>query len=188
MKKEKIGPKTFLYPMPTVIVGALIDGKPNYETIAFCSAVQVRPAMIAISSHKEHLTNKGIEENKTFSINIPSEEMIKVTDYIGIHSGRKIDKSKLFKSFTGKLETAPMIEECPVNLECRLVKTVDIGGPDMLFIGEVVEAYCQEQYMTNGLPDMSKIKPILFSMHDNKYYGVGNDIGKAWSIGKEFTK
>jgi len=188
MKKTKIGAKTYLYPMPTVIVGGNVGGKPNYLTVAFCGMVQNRPAMISIASFKDHYTNAGIKETGTFSVNIPSEDMIKVTDYIGIHSGKEIDKSKLFKTFYGKLETAPMIEECPINLECKLVKTVNIEGIDELFIGQIMETYCEARYLTDGNPDITKVKPIIFSMHDNKYYSVGQLLGKAWSIGKDFKK
>jgi len=186
MEKMKIGPKTFLYPMPATLVGANVGGKPNYLTIAYCGIVQHSPAMIEITLGKRHYTNTGIKENSTFSVNIPSEEMVTVTDYCGIVSGKEIDKSLLFKTFYGKLKTAPMIKECPINLECKLVQTLEFSGIDEIFIGEIVEAYAEEKYLTNGLPDIKKVKPIVFSMHDNNYWKIGEHLGRAWSIGKEF--
>jgi flavin reductase (DIM6/NTAB) family NADH-FMN oxidoreductase RutF len=186
MEKIAIGAKTFLYPMPTTLVGANVRGKPNFLTVAYCGIVQHSPAMIAVESSKTHYTNAGIKENGTFSVNIPSEEMVTITDYCGIVSGKTVDKSSLFETFYGKLGTAPMIKECPINLECKLVQTLDYGDPGEIFIGEIVEAYSEERYLTKGLPDIKKIKPIVFSMHDNNYWKIGEHLGRAWDIGKKF--
>jgi len=187
MEKVKLGPKTFLYPMPTVLVGADVGGKPNYLTVAYCGIVQHKPAMVSVALGRRHHTNLGIRENGTFSVNIPSVRLAEVTDWIGLNSGAKVDKSALFENFYGPLGTAPMIRECPVNLECRLVKTVDLGGADDLFIGEIAEAYADPEVLTEGLPDLAKLDPIVFSMHDNTYWKVGEPVGKAWSLGKGFV-
>lgn len=185
MEKREIGAKTFLYPMPTTLVGANVGGKPNFLTIAYCGIVNHNPPAISIALSKRHYTNPGIRENKTFSVNIPSVEMVKITDYCGLVSGKNVDKSQLFDVFYGKLETAPMIKECPLNMECKLVQTLEFTV-DEVFIGEIVAAYADERYLTDGLPDIKKINPIVFSMHDNKYWKVGEHIGRAWNIGKEF--
>ena len=110
--------------------------------------------------------------------------MLEVTDYCGIVSGKKADKSDIFRSFYGKLGKAPMIHECPVNLECRLVDTLDFGGGSEVFIGEILESYAEEKYFCNGIPDVEKIEPIVFSMYDNNYWGIGEHLGKAWYSGK----
>jgi len=186
MEKIAIGAKTFLYPMPTTLVGANVGGKPNYLTVAYCGIVQHNPALIAVSSGKTHYTNAGIKENGTFSVNIPSEEMVTITDYCGIVSGKSVDKSILFETFYGQLKTAPMIKECPLNLECKLVQTLDYGSSAEIFIGEIVEAYSEKQYLTYGLPDIKKMKPIIFSMHDNNYWKIGEHLAPAFKIGKKF--
>jgi flavin reductase (DIM6/NTAB) family NADH-FMN oxidoreductase RutF len=109
--------------------------------------------------------------------------MVKIVDYIGCVSGEKVDKTKLFKVFYGKLGSAPMIEECHLSLECKVLKMLDLGGFDDIVIGEIVESYCDEECLTNNLPDIEKLKPCLLSMYENKYFGVGEYLGKAWSIG-----
>lgn len=185
-EKKAIGAKNFLYPMPTTLVGAQVNGKPNYLTVAFCGIVQASPPMIAVTLGKMHYTNGGIKENQCFSVNIPSRHMVEVTDYCGIVSGKRIDKSEIFETFYGKLEKAPMIRECPVNLECRLVDTLDLGGASEVFIGEIVESYAEERFLCNEIPDIEKIEPIVFSMYDNNYWGIGERLGKAWSAGKKF--
>jgi flavin reductase (DIM6/NTAB) family NADH-FMN oxidoreductase RutF len=185
MKKLEIGARTFLYPMPITLVGANIHGKPNYLTVAYCGIMNHNPPIISIALGKAHYTNIGIKENGTFSVNIPSGELIKITDYCGLVSGHKVDKSQLFEAFYGKLKTAPMIRECPLNLECKLIQTLDLSI-DEVFIGEIVAAYSEDRYLTNGLPDIKKMNPIVFSMHDNNYWKVGEHLARAWNIGKEF--
>lgn len=184
--KREIGAGTYLYPMPTVLVGANVNGRANFLAVAYCGIAQHSPPMIAITLGKPHHTNIGIKENKTFSVNIPSEDQVVITDYCGIVSGKKVDKSSLFRIFYGKLGTAPLIEECPLNLECRLEQTVDIGGTNEIFIGEIVQTYADESCLTEGNPDIRKIRPIIFSMHDNNYWKVGEHLGKAWNIGKKW--
>lgn len=186
--KTRIGAKTYMYPMPVVLVGAAVNGKPNYLTVAYCGIVQHVPPMVSVAMGKHHYTNVGVKEHGTFSVNIPSEDMVEVTDYVGIHSGRTVDKSVLFDNFFGLLKTAPMIRECPLNLECRLVQTLDFEGSNELFIGEIVEVYADEQCLTDDLPDIKKIRPLVFSMYDNNYWKVGEQIGRAWNIGKAFQR
>lgn len=186
MEKKQLGKKSMLYPNPVTIIGAEVDGKPNFMTIAFIGVVNANPGMIAFGTHTAHFTNKGILENKNFSVNIPSEDMIKVTDYIGLTSGEKNDKSDLFEVFYGKLKNAPMIKECPLNLECKVLQVLNLGGIDHIVIAEISETYIEEKYLTEGNPDIQKMKPMVFSMYDNRYFGVGEYIGKAWSIGKDF--
>ena len=183
-KKIRVGP--YLYPMPVVLVGALVKGKANFMPIAWVSIVEHRPPMISISSNQSHYTNKGIKENKTFSINLVSEKMVKLTDYLGLKSGKEIDKSNLFEMFFGDLKTAPMIKDAPVNLECKLVKTIDIEKGHDIFIGEIINAYSEDEYLTNGIPDIQKFNPFVFSMNDNNYWNIGGHLGRAWSIGRDY--
>ncbi|MFC1821857.1 flavin reductase family protein [Thermodesulfobacteriota bacterium] len=183
--KNTIGAKNFLYPMPTTLVGANVNGRPNYITIAHVGIMD--PGSISLGMNKVHYTNAGIKENGTFSVNIPSENQVKETDYCGLVSGKGTDKAELFQTFYGGLGTAPMIEECPVNMECKLVRTVDFPKHD-IFMGEVVETYCDEEYLTDGVVDFSKVRPILFSMHDTGYWKLGDKFAKAWSVGKELKE
>jgi flavin reductase (DIM6/NTAB) family NADH-FMN oxidoreductase RutF len=183
--KVKLGVKNCLYPMPTVLVGAVVDGKPNFATIAHVGIMEI--TSVSLGMNKQHFTNKGIKENKTFSINIPSAKMVVETDYCGLNSGRNEDKTKLFKTFYGILKTAPMIEECAINMECELVKTVDFPRHDV-FVGRIAETYCDESVITEGVVDVSKVQPILFVMNDSSYWSIGSKIGKAWSVGEKLAK
>jgi flavin reductase (DIM6/NTAB) family NADH-FMN oxidoreductase RutF len=183
--KKAMGAKPYLYPMPTTLVGANVEGKPNFEAIAFCGIIESRPARIVAASGAAHFTNAGIKENGTFSVNLPSSDLVVVTDYCGITSGRKVDKSSLFQVFYGTLGTAPMIEECPICMECRLVDTLEYDA-HQVFIGEIVETYIDEDVLDNGKPDIRKVDPIIYSHLQGSYWRVGAHLGEAFQIGKSY--
>jgi flavin reductase (DIM6/NTAB) family NADH-FMN oxidoreductase RutF len=185
MGKVTLGAKTLLYPMTMTIIGANINNRPNYLAAGWCTIIEHAPAMFLFSTTRTRYTVQGILENQTFSVNIPTSKMAKLTDYVGIYSGRNVDKSHLFTNFYGKLATAPMIEECPVNMECKLVQTVKFGTEHELFLGEIIETYANENCLTNNLPDAKKIDPLLITPKDNHYWTINDIVGKAWSIGKE---
>ncbi len=182
MEKIKIDPNAFGYPMPVVLVGSMVDDKPNFLAAAWISRVNYKPPLIGVALGK-HYTNLGIRKNKSFSINVPGVEMVKETDYCGIVSGKQKDKSGLFEVFSGELQNVPLIKSCPVVMECRLVKEVDLGF-DTIFIGEIINAYSEERYLTDGSPDIRKTRPFVLTMPDNTYWAVGAQAGKAWSDGK----
>jgi flavin reductase (DIM6/NTAB) family NADH-FMN oxidoreductase RutF len=183
--KIDIGPKNCLYPLPTTLVGALVNGKPNYITIAHVGIMDMGSVSLGMS--KVHYTNEGIKENGTFSINIPSVKMVRKTDYCGLVSRKTKNKADMFKTFFGKLKSAPMIEECAVNMECELIKTVDFPNHDV-FVGKIVNTYCDESVLTDGSVDVGKLQPILFVMNDRSYWSLGKKIAKAWNVGKELIK
>ena len=185
MEKVTFGPMPYMSVMPTLLVGANVNGKPNYMTAAWATVACLAPPMVCVAINKVRYTAKGIEENKTFSLNVASSEQVIESDYCGIVSGTKEDKSGVFSSFYGALKTAPLAEECPVNIECKLFSSVDCGS-HLLYIGEVVEIHADKSCITEGKPDITKIKPIIYAQ--STYYDVGNEIGKAFSDGKKYTK
>jgi len=187
MEKIEIAPERVYYPMTCSLVGANVAGKPNYLAVAWFSMVNPKPPYVVVALNKVHYTNTGVKENKTFSVNIPSVDMAEVTDYCGMVSGSKYDKGALFETFYGKLATAPMIKECALNAECRLVQTVDLPAEE-LFIGEIVGLYTEARYLTDGLPDLKKMNPVVLQMPQKRYVSLGADIGPAWDMGKNLIK
>lgn len=186
--KKKLEGINVLYPTPTTIVGAMVEGKPNFITIAHVGIVNhAKPYLISLSSAKIHYTNAGIKENKAFSVNIPSENQVVKTDYVGIVSGKKTDKSGVFETFYGKLKNAPMIKECPLNMECRLFDVYDTPTHDLI-IGEIVETYADESVLTDDKVDIAKVKPLLFDMSSIKYWSLGVVIADCWNVGKQMKK
>jgi flavin reductase (DIM6/NTAB) family NADH-FMN oxidoreductase RutF len=114
-------------------------------------------------------------------------DMVAVTDYCGIVSGSKIDKSRLFDVFYGQLNAAPLITDCPLNIECQLVQTMDLPT-NTLFIGEIVNICSEKQYLQNGKPNVRKVQPFLLTMPDNRFWSVGEQVGKAWKDGVAYLK
>jgi flavin reductase (DIM6/NTAB) family NADH-FMN oxidoreductase RutF len=186
MEKQQIG-NNFFIPMPVVLVGTQVDGKDNFMAVGWCARVNGTPPMIACGIHNSHYTLQGIAETKIFSVNIPSSGLLEKTDYCGLVSGQKTDKSKVFDVFYGSLKKAPMIRECPVTLECRLVQIVSLPTHN-LCIGEIVGAYADGTVIKDWKPDFPEIDPLFLTMPDNRYWTLGKYAGDAWSAGKKLIQ
>jgi flavin reductase (DIM6/NTAB) family NADH-FMN oxidoreductase RutF len=182
--KIAIGTKNLFLPSPVTLVGTLINDRPNYLAVAWCSIVNNMPPLASISLYHIRYTRAGIKENGTFSINVPSARQVKETDYCGIFSGKHRDKSQVFESFFGRLKTAPLIRSCPINMECKLHSTFNIGTHD-LYVGEIVEIYVDEEYMADGMPDMKSIDPMVCTWKGN-YWHVGDVIARTFDAGKDY--
>lgn len=186
MSKVKFNKIPLVYPLPCVLIGAVVDDKANFTTIGNLGIINVNPSVIYISMAKAHCTTKGIKENQVFSINIPSADLAAKADYCGLVSGNHIDKSQIFKCTYKSSDKIPLIDECPVSMECKVVKSFDVY--DMkVFISEVIETYVDDDLLTDGFPDTKKLNPLIYCM-DNKYWSLGDYVGDAFKIGKDLTK
>ncbi len=187
MEKVQLGPQTLTYPMPTLLIGANVDGKPNFMTLAWGGIANSVPPMISVALRHERHTLKGVRQNMTFSVNIPSVDLVKEADYCGFTPGEKVDKAKVcgFRVSYGKLGNAPLIEQCPVNLECKVIHMLDLGS-HTLIVGKIEETHVSQDCLTDGMPDVNKIRPLIYakSVKSSDYYAFGEHIGKALSIGK----
>lgn len=187
MKKVNLGKNVSIYPMPVAVVGASVEEKPNFLTVAWICRVNGSPPMLAISLNKLHHTARGIKECQSFSVNFPGTNMAELVDCCGQVSGKETDKSNLFAVFYGELKTAPMIESCPLSLECKLTDIHELPTND-LFIGEIINSYADEACFSEGKLDIKKMDPLLLSMPDNRYWRVGDYVGDAWSMGGRMVK
>ncbi len=187
MGKVTMGPQTLMYPMPATLVGANVNNKPNFMTVAWCGIVNSEPPMISVAIRHNRYTLKGIRDKLIFSVNIPSRDLVKETDYCGIASGSKANKVEVcqFKVFYGKLNDAPLIEQCPINLECKVVHILDLGSHSLI-VGRIEETYISENCLTDGKPDVNKIEPFVYTRTPSQQYqAFGEVIAKAHSIGAE---
>ena len=181
--KKNLGIVNALYPMPTTLVGAMVNGKPNFITIAHVGVLTVgEPECISLGMHKSHHTNAGIKENQEFSVCIPPEGLMEETDYCGLVTGKNTDKAAIFEVFHGELKNAPMIQECPVCMECRLHSVVDMPQHDV-FIGEIRATWADESLIAGNKLDLTRLRPLLFDMASKRYYGLGRDLGGCWNAG-----
>jgi len=173
VKKEING--NLLSPLPVALVGTLTNGRPNFCVIGYISPFDFG-RHIFFSLYKKRYTRVGIQQNKTFSVNIPSENLISEANLCGSKSGRDFDKSQLFNTFYGELKTAPMIRQCPLNMECRVTDILDYD-PNEGIIGRVVKSYANAKLVNEGIVDMKKARLIVWTIGgDFSYYRVGERI------------
>jgi flavin reductase (DIM6/NTAB) family NADH-FMN oxidoreductase RutF len=186
MSKKTFGPQTWLYVEPTTLVGANVDGKPNFMAVAWAGIACGEPPMISVAIRHPRHTLKGIRQNMSFSVNIPSVNLVKETDYCGMVSGRDTDKVKdcKFKVFYGSLKTAPLIEQCPVNLECEVQHILNLGSHSLV-VGKIVETHVTDDCLTDGKPDVRKINPVIYTPRpDTEYDAVGKKVADSFKVGK----
>ncbi len=186
MAKTEMAPDRLMYPRPALLVGANVNGKANFMAVGGGGVANAVPPMMAVPIKHHCYTLKGVLQNLTFSINTPSVDLVRELDFCGITSGATVDKVKVckFDVFYGNLKTAPLIEQCPVNLECKVVHILNLGSHAFI-IGEVKGTYVSDNCLTDGKPDVRKIKPIIFNLELSAYYAFGEVIAKSHSIGKE---
>ncbi|MCX5657228.1 MAG: flavin reductase family protein [Candidatus Omnitrophica bacterium] len=186
--KKSLGSKALAFPAPVWIIGTYdSQNKPNVAAVAWGGICCSKPPSLAIALRKATYSHGNITERKAFTVNIASEKYVKEADYFGIVSGRKEDKLARTKltAIKSTLVDAPYIEEFPLILECRLVNTVELGLHTQ-FIGEIVDVKADEGILNkDGLPDVEKIRPVLYDPEVATYHGVGKYLGKAFSIGKD---
>jgi flavin reductase (DIM6/NTAB) family NADH-FMN oxidoreductase RutF len=187
MKKLFTQKNLFCLPWTQTILGTHLEGKVNYMALDWLTRVNFKPAMLGICVNKGNATHEALLDTGEFSINVPSVAMVTITDYTGLVSGKRTDKSDLFQVFYGELPQAPMISECPLTMECRVGQRVDLPT-NSFFIADIVNIYCDEEFLTAGHPDVEKIRPFVLSMPDNRFWSLGDCVGKAWHAGKEFRK
>ena len=186
--KEAWKPGTLIYPLPAVLVscGATPE-EYNMLTIAWTGTVCTNPPMCYISVRKERHSYDIIRRTGEFAINLTTEDMAFATDWCGVRSGKEYHKFEEMKLTPGKAKTvsAPIIEESPLCIECRVKEVVSLGSHDM-FIAEVLNVKADEKYMDKetGKFELDLSNPLVY-LHGG-YYGLGNKIGKfGWSVEKK---
>jgi flavin reductase (DIM6/NTAB) family NADH-FMN oxidoreductase RutF len=177
---KKLATNNIFIPMPMSIVGSTVNGVANFMAVGWVARANANPPMIAVNIGRSHYTCEGITENKAFSVNFPGTNLLQRTDYVGLVSGKNTDKSQVFETFQGELEYAPLIKEATLCLECQLVQTVELPTNNV-YLGEIVAGWSDDAYMIDGKPDLKKMDVFFLSMPDNRYWGLGEVLGKAWN-------
>jgi len=144
---------------------------------------------VAVSLREATYTHGNIMERKAFTVNVPSEDHSREADYIGTASGRNVDKFAVtgLTPVRSEIVDAPYVAEFPLVLECRLLRTVEIGLHTQ-FIGEIVDVKAEDSILTeDGAPDIWKIRPIIYSPGNREYGSTGERLGTAFKIGEKFS-
>ncbi|GAB4282748.1 MAG: hypothetical protein Kow0092_37750 [Deferrisomatales bacterium] len=132
--------------------------------------------------HAGHYVTRGLREHRVFSLNLPGRDLVAETDYCGIVSGKRVDKSQVFETAAGQLAHVPLVAACPLSVECRVERILELPS-NHLFVAEAVAVHVEERFLTDGKPDMAKIDPLRLTMPDNRYRVFGEAVGRAWHDG-----
>ena len=180
--KKHIGKNLALYPTALVVVGTMVDGKPNWTLVGHLGIIGHDRVMVSMAA--PHYSNKGIKEHKSLSINIVDEAMLARADHAGCVSGSKEDKSELFPWSVGE-NGAPILNEAPVSMACTVEDTYCTPGFES-FICTIAATYADESMLTgDGKINYHVLKPVLFEMPTYEYLRTGEVIGKCMSFGKQ---
>lgn len=190
MMNEKVDLKgsVILNPVPVVMVTSRgKEGKDNVFTVGWVGTVCTKPPMLSISVRPERLSHKYISETMEFTVNMPTSKLTKAVDYVGVRSGKTVDKIKEM-NFTMKEGTnvsSPYINECPVSIECKVKTVLQLGTHDC-FIAEVVGSHVNK----NLFDEKGKIhleKADLISYCHGEYFKMDtNPLGSfGYSVSKK---
>lgn len=177
MSKITRRPHAALYPVPPVLVSCQSTGPANIITLAWAGVACSDPVIVSLGIRPERYSYDIIKESGEFVINIPSAGQLEIVDTCGVVSGRDYDKFtelQITPSPTQKVQV-PLIEECPVNIECRLKQIIPLGAHD-LFLGEVLLVHFSEEYVVDGRFDLSLADPLAYGF--SQYFRLGDLLGR----------
>jgi flavin reductase (DIM6/NTAB) family NADH-FMN oxidoreductase RutF len=190
MTKRRLGPTTNLFPMPALLVAVKTgEHSANVLTVAWAGIVGGNPPMMALEMGK-HYSTPFIEREGSFSVNVPRSSQVVEADYCGLVSGH-VDPNKPgtcgWTLLPASKISSPLIAECPLNLECRIVERV-AAGKGSFYLVEIVETHVDEDLLRDEHRiDAAALDPLIFTA-DGFYYRLGDMVGKAWDAGKVLRK
>lgn len=180
-----------VYPLPAVMVStADTKGNDNIITVAWTGTVCTNPAMLYISVRPERYSYHLLRESGEFVVNLTTEKLVKATDWCGVRSGRDFDKWKEMHLTRGKAEKltyAPIIQESPVNIECKVTEVQELGSHHM-FLAKVEAVQVDESYMNEtGKFELNDTQLLAYS--HGEYYTLGKKLGTfGYSVRKKKKK
>ena len=181
MSRVDFGAKPYLYPMPVLIIGTYDEnGVPNAMNAAWGTITDYNEVTISMAPHK---TTENLAVTGAFTVSIATEDTVVACDYVGIVSGKDVpDKFAKagFHATKSEKVNAPLIDELPMALECR-VKSYE----DEILVGEIVNVTADESVLTNGKIDPKKLRPIAYDSANHAYLSIGHAVGKAFSDGSQ---
>ena len=191
IKKVDFKGSVILNPVPVVLITSRNkEGKDNVFTVAWIGTVCTKPPMLSISVRPERLSYEYIKETMEFTVNLPSENMVKAVDFCGVRSGRQIDKIKEmgFTMAEGEKVNSPYIDECPISIECQVKQIIPLGTHDV-FIAEVVSSHVNEDLMDENGKIHFEWGNLITYCHGEYFPMSKNVLGTfGYSVMKEKTK
>jgi len=180
--KRSLGAKTLAYPVPVWLI-ATYDGtgRANAMTASWAGVCCSKPPCVSVSLRKATYTYGSLVARRAFTVNVPPVALAAETDYLGIVSGRKEDKLAKLGLATSRSELvdAPIVDACPLVLECRLIHDLEIGL-HTLFVGEILDVKADDSVLgDDGLPDVDLLNPFVYSPEARRYHALGDELGRS---------
>ncbi|WP_187426625.1 flavin reductase family protein [Geothermobacter ehrlichii] len=186
MKKRKLGPCVTFFPQPTTLVTSVdTAGKVNLMTASWAGIVSKTPPTMAISLNRSRLTYEQIRQTGCFVVNMVPVSLAVAADFCGIRSGRDRDKAVVtgLTLVPAEQVAAPLVGECPLNVECRLVREVELGDY-RLMLGEIVQIHAAEQaFAEDGGMSVAAFDPLVYLGGIREYWSLGGHVADAYRDG-----
>ena len=182
--RKNFGAKTWLYPMPVLIVGTYDEqGKPNAMNAAWGGIYDTNQVMLCLAH--DHKTTDNIKKTGAFTVSFATAKTVAPCDYVGIVSANdepdKFAKAG-FHATKSEHVNAPIIDELPMTVECKLLKFNEDG----ICVGEIVNVSADESILDeNGKVDAKLLDPIMYDSVTHAYWNFGEKVGQAFSDGKK---
>ena len=181
--RKNFGAKSWLFPMPVLIVGSYDEeGVPNAMNAAWGGIYDTNLVMVCLAD--EHKTTENIKKSGAFTLSFATSSQVASCDYVGIVSANdEPNKMKKAGFHTCKSEfvNAPLIDELPVTVECKLSKFNEDG----ICIGEIVNISADESVLdSDGKIDAKRLDPIIYDSVSHAYWSFGEKVGRAFTDGK----
>ncbi|MBI5417356.1 flavin reductase family protein [Candidatus Poribacteria bacterium] len=191
MKKTILKPSTFLLPCPVGLITTQgKNNKQNIITLAWIGIIASEPPMLSISIRPSRFSHALLKENSDFVINIPTSEQLEKVDYCGTVSGQTIDKFNTtgFTANKASQVKAPIITECPINLECQVKQIITYGSHDV-FLAEILAVQVNEDVIGNDNKwSIEKINPLVYCPPTHEYWTLKKSVGSYGLSHGKITK
>lgn len=182
--KKNVGSVVGLYPTPVTVIGTVSDNKINWMNVAHVGILGM--AHIHVSINKSHHTSKSLKVGGYISVNLVNEAILTEADYVGMVSGKDVDKSKVFEYSLDEDTKMPIINDAPLTMTCEIVSSFTTVNHENWML-KPVNTYVQEEYLDEkGKIDFKAMSPMLFDMQKMRYLNVGSEVAKCWNIGKQY--
>jgi flavin reductase (DIM6/NTAB) family NADH-FMN oxidoreductase RutF len=190
--KKQLGPSNAMFPVPAALIVTASGEETNIITIAGIAVVSSTPLTLGITLSKSRYSLELMRKSKEFTVNIPCADYVNEVDYCGITSGRKVNKfADTGLTAVNSIKVGvPIIDECPYNIECRLVREIDLG--DWVFVlGEILETHIDEDKYDESSKAhiaIAKVNALVYCSKAREYWSMGQKLADGFSAGKTLLK
>lgn len=183
-ERVNMGAKLYVTPQPALMIATYdAEGNPDVMMAAWGGQYEGNQVCFQLSSHK---TTENIRLNKAFTLSFADARTVAESDYFGIASGRDV-KDKVahvgFHCTKSQNVNAPIIDEYPLAMECKVVELIERENGGAFVVGEIVNAVADPAILTDGKIDIKKLNPLVWDGSSLNYFTIADSVGKAWNSG-----